>query len=559
MTIETGWVKPPQESSGLDHLGVQAPCIQIYGDLLPGITNVTDRARYYSFFPWLLNEFEKRGWRSPEEIQTMLRRAECLLTLVGLRHALLCDDDGDDHRAAMVGNDALGGAITRWEQGDVVRLSEYALTDDHPNRYFANRYGALGQYYFGTLYGLSLLDGQSAANLRIPKETGQVLAQIVAKSVPGDPFIQALADDEIDSATLDALQPFCSCQLKHSTEECQMLIAILQQGWPALCPDESPTADEMRSSASRAKSLSYLCRLADIAAQADRQLDMHEFRSMIYTRADASGAPIELPPSFEEIAHHWQVYQRNELLSVGMQGLFYVTLRAGELSDRSFHTTTALSEWFWVQDWVAEVAGFKPGETINMWMEQSASQLPALAQWLEPQHEMQCAQRVSRGSVAQSQTTDEQENLASVLRDSLLILSALFERPENATAYGDYVFPERYLDSYPVNLSSMIGLRQSEWQNSSVADGMTRFVCDNCLDAHLRVAMRKLRQQGKNTFRFEPSEIGLVIKSLPKAANTTPRFKQAVRILLDVGLLERNNGILSASDQGHAFIEANQA
>ena len=38
------WVKPPEPIRGLDHLGVQAQCIALYGQLLPGITNVTDRS-----------------------------------------------------------------------------------------------------------------------------------------------------------------------------------------------------------------------------------------------------------------------------------------------------------------------------------------------------------------------------------------------------------------------------------------------------------------------------------------------------------------------------------
>lgn len=59
--VETVWLKPPQQIGGLDHLGIQAPCIQIYSQLLPGITNVTDRARYYSFYPWLLSQFEKQA------------------------------------------------------------------------------------------------------------------------------------------------------------------------------------------------------------------------------------------------------------------------------------------------------------------------------------------------------------------------------------------------------------------------------------------------------------------------------------------------------------------
>jgi hypothetical protein len=33
---------------GLDHLGIEVVSAHIYGQLLPGITNVTDRARYYA-------------------------------------------------------------------------------------------------------------------------------------------------------------------------------------------------------------------------------------------------------------------------------------------------------------------------------------------------------------------------------------------------------------------------------------------------------------------------------------------------------------------------------
>lgn len=72
------WVKPPEPIRGLDHLGVQAPCIALYGQLLPCITNVTVRARYYSFHPWVVWAFERRyADHSVDEFRRVLRRAEC--------------------------------------------------------------------------------------------------------------------------------------------------------------------------------------------------------------------------------------------------------------------------------------------------------------------------------------------------------------------------------------------------------------------------------------------------------------------------------------------------
>ena len=41
------WVEPAKPIRGLDHLGVQAPCIALYTQLLPGITNVTDLAEKF--------------------------------------------------------------------------------------------------------------------------------------------------------------------------------------------------------------------------------------------------------------------------------------------------------------------------------------------------------------------------------------------------------------------------------------------------------------------------------------------------------------------------------
>ena len=78
MQIETAWVKPPPQVGGLDHLAVQAPCINIYGRMLPGITNVTDRARYYSFYPWLIWAFDQEGFRKyDDEFIERFRRADC--------------------------------------------------------------------------------------------------------------------------------------------------------------------------------------------------------------------------------------------------------------------------------------------------------------------------------------------------------------------------------------------------------------------------------------------------------------------------------------------------
>lgn len=94
MDIATTWVRAPESKTGLDHLSAQAPCISIYAQLLPGITNVTDRARYYSLYPWLIWSFDKRFLEADaNEFEQIFRRADCLLTLIAERHARITDHD----------------------------------------------------------------------------------------------------------------------------------------------------------------------------------------------------------------------------------------------------------------------------------------------------------------------------------------------------------------------------------------------------------------------------------------------------------------------------------
>lgn len=132
MTTETvAWVKPPEPIRRLDHLGVQASCIALYGQLLPGITNVTDRARYYSFHTWVLWSFERRyPNHSVEEFRRVLRRAECLFARVAIRHARVVADGEDGlHGQGMVGRDKL----LRIDESSPFSLEDYA-TLEGPNR-----------------------------------------------------------------------------------------------------------------------------------------------------------------------------------------------------------------------------------------------------------------------------------------------------------------------------------------------------------------------------------------------------------------------------------------
>ena len=53
---EPFWAKSGNFVRGRDPLGVQNSSISVYATLLPGMTNLTLRLRYYGMYLWLLVE-----------------------------------------------------------------------------------------------------------------------------------------------------------------------------------------------------------------------------------------------------------------------------------------------------------------------------------------------------------------------------------------------------------------------------------------------------------------------------------------------------------------------
>src|SRR3954469_2960598 len=116
-----GWLERPQKRIGLDNLGTQQPCVTIYTRLLPGVTNVTDRAAYFGFYPWFIRAFEARYPSAPDaKFRETLRLADCLMTLVAERHAVALGEDIAGHSATCPGRLTLGPVVRELQAGEVV-------------------------------------------------------------------------------------------------------------------------------------------------------------------------------------------------------------------------------------------------------------------------------------------------------------------------------------------------------------------------------------------------------------------------------------------------------
>ena len=155
---------------------------------------------------------------------------------------------------------------------------------------------------------------------------------------------------------------------------------------------------------------------------------------------------------------------------------------------------------------------------------------PPLERWQDEDHEINLA----TGFVANPPTAD---NYSQMLVSALRVLALWVSRESSFPAgYGDLLLRTSELENYPINLVSFTK-RVDHWRPLSLIKVMEDLI-SWCLNTHLSVALRKLRQTRQCSFHLQPSELGLKpLGTIPHPVSTLPRIWQALQILADLGAL----------------------
>jgi hypothetical protein len=515
LAVSTAWVKKPFHTKGLDPLAVQAPCINLYGQLLPGITNVTDRARYYAFYPWVIWTFDQLpGTKVYADLVDWVRRADCLFTMIGIRHRLVADDnDPLKHDTGLIGNQTLRPVVAKLRSGDRIRLADYTVREDgNPRRYFKNPLGGLKQYYLGPFDGLGLMRALGR-EVRYTPERGMPLAQAFDTAVNRQLFVDTARGDEVTTERLDELGAFCPCQLLHSPQEHEALLTLFfdtDQGY----------GDEGQQ---RRRSLGLLLDLAKSLSHADGggalPFDQHVFRGCVYAGVLPDGTPWDLAPGLERTRASWAVYQRNELLSVAVQCLFWVALQCLEEEQPMVSTTEDFVRWFAASSWVSEATAALEGDDFDAALAGVVEALPAVGEWRLEAHEVALARR----ALEANRTPRRQEVWVELLSLTSRILLSLIARDDLTNSpYAPLTFPPEYFTLYPINLHSLRTHARAVWPGLKLPAWLGWLAGHWGIEAHLRVALRKLRSQNQDTFHILPSEQGLKVAAMPEPTYTSP-------------------------------------
>lgn len=521
---EPQWLKSVH-THGLDHLALQIVSVTIYGDLLPGLTNVTDRIRYYSFFPWLLHRYAKdvrntslTKWREH------LRRAEFLLALVGKVH----HKDDSEGGEAIVGAEQATKALAqiRGEPRKSWKLSQWTALEHAGDEgsYFANKSGGYGQYYRGALSELGLIvftDGDLGIGL--DKESGVTIAKICDAQPGRQEFWQAVLADEI---SLDQIETFggflCPCALTNFDEECQFLTELM------FGPDmgKGGTTDH------RARNLRLLLSMLD--QYDDVTEPVSEFRQIAYYGHSISGQKFHPPSGLEEELQRWLVYQGGEYVHFSLEQAFLAVLSLLKEASSEEAGLDRFLPSLAVKSLSVSSESLGLGESTCTWAnrllgdlfdEARAAQAPIDAWSEDPWAESTLIP-----------DPKEQNPLEVLAHAFACVVSVLARNRVPAQTFAGFgSLDASFLERYSKNFASFRKF-MFESVDREAADVYADILSNWVVGQHIRVAMRKLRHQTQTTFKVAIEDGRYIFIEDFDPTYTNPRLKQAFRFLRDLGL-----------------------
>lgn len=221
------WAENSGFMTGRDPLGVQNSSITAYGKLLPGMTNLTLRMRYYGFYMWVLDEFFKKQGSNKEFTQreqfNYIRRAELIIAY--LMHVR------DPIQQSIIGSDFTNRHTNDIEEHgyfDIILGADKLPVTVKGSVYWDYVSGALGQYYAGALSNLKLISVDN--KFFTLEDKGKELAKAFRASISAEQeklFLQKIEDGKLTLADIEQLGDFAIDQIKPGSAEWDFYIQLL--------------------------------------------------------------------------------------------------------------------------------------------------------------------------------------------------------------------------------------------------------------------------------------------------------------------------------------------
>lgn len=495
------------DKRGLDPLGMQTTSVALYQQLVPGISNVTLRMRYYGLYAWLARRYasDVRS-TSVEDWCVYVRRAEAL-------YALIAVQAGGERGVAGVdwANRALAAA------GAEVVFHDATDRREGAPQYLKQKFGAFGAAYGSQLLDIGVLETVPGHDVPVPThDIGDKLAEAFESAIgaAAESFLVSAQAGTINKSDLALLATMLPSRIAADGTERALYESLLLAG----------KHGHQARAAARSQSLRLVLR---IAREAGRSMRVDSLRWALYASQCRRVSAFEAISADEDKQRFaWAVYQANDLLHLSYETILKVALDALGASPTGMPFETLVGRT------VSRLVSALGTDTAESWKALRSSLTLADDPTFDknPTSELSLQRAVLRSAKLEALVDDDSA------RSSVLLLAVLHERFGGlleriarelpVLAQGDFlrslVTELRFLDEHATEPLPML---------------LTRIVRQRILDRHLWVAIQKFRGPGDYTFLLESDDGRVRLRQKDGPVLTNPRLSSAVAFLEDIYLL----------------------
>jgi len=526
-----------RDTGGEDFLGLRAVQANITDNLLPGITSITPRARYYAFYSWCLSEYA-HAHPSGMSLASFIKRREQIFVLANLAWSDASVDNASEH--GLLGSTKLG---KHWREHSHLEVIPLTGSD-----YLKANYGGYGRYaaVMRTL-GLTRQEEGGATALLLK---GQELAAAFATSIESTAY---LGDrdrfDEADSIPRRILEEYgerCHLSALREAADRQPTLETLF-AFDATDQMPEPAVANMRGS---------LGIILDMIAQWKKPFGEDQFREVITYGLSSDYPEYQPAPELRTILAHWRMFQLRELYVYALYALWAYFLNWLRLQGP--HTFSAF------QDHLRKALHLSEGgATLGLSVPHRSLDTWVLSDWV---HGLLDASGVAKANLRercrafakQSPSRVREHAVLLILRDTpldntavyvggaWLLLSILFIRllglrqspSDSAWLWADSGGARRRsLDLFVEEMSDRLA------SGHNLLDTLSWLYRDYIVSQHTVIALEKWRFRKVNTFHFNYDDGVFEWVQGGRVGFSTARFRQAYDMLWDLGLyrFDRND------------------
>lgn len=501
------WGKPLSLSGGRDPLGMQNASTATYATLLPGLTNLTKKVRYYGFYCWVNNYYAAHiRSDSRADYNTFIRRAELLYAFT---NAIL-----DENAAGIPGSDFVNAS--RLKKSQTIDIATGADLKEGKKTYWKYSSGAFGQYYLGSLLALGLLkqalDKEAGTPLGIYMCTdvgialGKAFGTVIGQETESKFFTIVNNGKTTETEVKKLNSKLVAAAISPDTTESELYLKLL------LGPDVSPRIAPQPTFFRQSTIKLFLTRFDELLEGDEVRYDV--FPELIYQELKGSDAEYDL------FHIGWFYYQLNEYSHFAVETFLWAALDRLEGDIHPISIDKMISEL--ASETVKAIDKLiKPGKKKAMIIDLFApTKATSVAEDKLVDHIIDSVRSKNRGlAMAHALILISQLHQANHRQSAKVIMSL------NGSGM------RRSGDALEL-LETVEKMKQMELRLF-----LERFLLRYVINRHLSVATRKIGTGEKTTFKFILRDSRLHFMSLVEPTFTNPRLDSLYLFLRDLNLI----------------------